>query len=141
MGSREFSLSSHGPTRVSSITIIINAIKLIIIIIFSCVFYYYRSSVRVLSFNGDGQYVAMAGELQSTLYIVNSDTAQVLSKVDTKYPLLAMAWHPKHNLIALAPDDRGGPGSQQMAGQGQWGYQPPQPPQYMRLLTLPPLKG
>lgn len=61
------------------------------------------SPIRCLSFSSSGDYIATAAE-SNNLVICDTHTTEQVVSIDCKSPLMALAWHPQHNLIAIAPD-------------------------------------
>ena len=62
-------------------------------------------AVRALSINHDGSLIAMASE-DSFIDICNTATAERVDKVDVKYAINTVAWHPTQNLLAFAGDEK-----------------------------------
>lgn len=67
----------------------------------------FDSEIRNISFSGDGQYLAGISD-QPILAIINSDTGDVINKINTRNRVTTVAWHPSSTtqLIAVALDDR-----------------------------------
>jgi len=61
------------------------------------------SPIRCLSFSNTGDYIAVAAE-GNNLVICETKSAEQVVSIDCKSALMALAWHPQHNLIAIAPD-------------------------------------
>lgn len=61
------------------------------------------SPIRCISFSNTGEYIAAAAE-GNNLVICDVESAEQVVSIDCKNPLMALAWHPIHNLIAIAPD-------------------------------------
>jgi len=61
--------------------------------------------VRALSINHDGQVIAMASE-DTFIDICNTDTGEQVDKIDVKYAINTIAWHPSQNLLAYAGDEK-----------------------------------
>ena len=61
------------------------------------------SPIRCLSFSSKGDYIAAAAEGNS-LVICDTESAEQVMAIDCKSPLMALSWHPEHNIIAIAPD-------------------------------------
>jgi len=62
-------------------------------------------AVRALSINHDGQVIAMASE-DTFIDICNTETGEQVDKVDVKYAINTIAWHPTQNLLAYAGDEK-----------------------------------
>lgn len=61
------------------------------------------SPIRGLAFSTKGDYIAAAAE-GNNLVICDTQSCEQVVEIDCKSPLMAMSWHPEHNLIAIAPD-------------------------------------
>jgi len=62
-------------------------------------------AVRALSINGDGSMIAMASE-DPFIDICNIETGERIEKIDVKYAINTIAWHPTQNLLAYAGDEK-----------------------------------
>ena len=62
------------------------------------------SPIRALSFSSTGDYIIAAVAEGNNLVICDTQTAEQVVSIDCNSSLMALAWHPQHNLIAIAPD-------------------------------------
>lgn len=85
----------------------------------------FDSAVRSLAFSGDGRFLAIAPDSQALITVADVDKGCEVVKVDCKGSVVALSWHPKLPLIALALDDRPVTGGTVTNTQ------------YMRLLSIP----
>jgi THO complex subunit 3 len=90
------------------------------------------SPIRCLSFSSNGDYIAAAAE-GNNVVICDTHTAEEVVSVDCKSPLMALAWHPQHNIIAIAPDA-------DTAADDSPRYRNAAPKQYVQLLSFESLK-
>ena len=65
----------------------------------------FDSPIRCISFSPNGTYLAAAAE-SSQLLLCNTNTGQVITSIDCKANINAIAWHPVGNMIAVAIDDK-----------------------------------
>lgn len=63
-----------------------------------------QSGAKCLSFSGNGDYLAI-GSFDTTINICDAKSGKVMEEVDTRYEVNVIAWHPRHNLIAIGPKD------------------------------------
>ena len=62
------------------------------------------SPIRSLSFNSDGNYIAVAAE--SNIFVIcDTDSGELTTAIDCKSPLSTLSWHPEHDIIAIALED------------------------------------
>lgn len=68
----------------------------------------FDSDIRHITLNGTGEYGAVIAE-DAAIYFFNSKTGEKFAaKTDREIrsPLNIVEWHPTHNILAFAPDDR-----------------------------------
>lgn len=86
------------------------------------------SCIRSLSFSNTGDHIAVAAE-GNNLVIFDTHSAEQVVSVDCRCPIMALSWHPHHNIIAIAPDaDNGADDSPR--------YRNSAPKQYVQLVSF-----
>ncbi|KAG8777113.1 hypothetical protein FRC12_000542, partial [Ceratobasidium sp. 428] len=69
------------------------------------------SGIRALSFSWDGEYIAASCAEQNGVYIIATETGELLHRIPCLGTPSTVAWHPTRHLLAFGGDNEYGPSS------------------------------